>query len=81
VYNVNTNPPKVAGRCDVDGSELYQRPDDRGEAVQKRLDIFFKDTIQLLDYYRKQKKLLEVDGNQLIDKVHADLVQAITQKI
>jgi adenylate kinase len=78
VYNVNTNPPKVPGRCDVDGSELYQRPDDRGEAVQKRLDIFFKETIQLLDYYQKQQKLVEVDGNQPIDKVHADLVRAIT---
>ncbi|MBV9713551.1 MAG: adenylate kinase [Ktedonobacteraceae bacterium] len=80
VYNVNTNPPKVPGRCDVDGSELYQRPDDRGEAVQKRLDIFFKETIQLLDYYRKQQKLIEVNGNQAIDKVHADLVQATTGK-
>ncbi len=80
VYNVSTNPPKVAGRCDVDGSELYQRPDDRGEAVQKRLDIFFKETIQLLDYYQKQQKLLEVNGNQTIDKVHADLVRIITEK-
>jgi adenylate kinase len=80
VYNVNTNPPKVAGRCDVDGSELYQRPDDRGEAVQKRLDIFFKETIQLLDYYQKQQKLKEVNGNQSIDEVHADLVRAITGK-
>jgi adenylate kinase len=80
VYNVNTNPPKVAGRCDVDGSELYQRPDDRGEAVQKRLDIFFKETIQLLDYYQKQQKLKEVNGNQSIDEVHADLVRAIIGK-
>ncbi len=81
VYNVNTNPPKVPGRCDVDGSELYQRPDDRGEAVQKRLDIFFKETIQLLGYYRGQQKLIEVNGNQAIDQVHADLVQAITEKV
>lgn len=80
VYNVNTNPPKVAGRCDVDGSELYQRPDDRGEAVQKRLDIFFKETIQLIDYYQKQQKLKEVNGNQSIDEVHADLVRVITGK-
>jgi adenylate kinase len=80
VYNVNTNPPKVAGRCDVDGSELYQRPDDRGEAVQKRLDIFFKETFQLIDYYQKQQKLKEVNGNQSIDEVHADLVRAIIGK-
>jgi adenylate kinase len=81
VYNVNTNPPKVAGRCDLDGSDLYQRPDDRGDAVQKRLDIFFNETIQLLDYYRNHQKLIEVNGNQAIDQVHTDLVRAITEKI
>ena len=68
VYNINTHPPKVAGVCDIDGSELYQRSDDTGEAVQKRLDIFFKETIRLLDYYGNQKKLVEVDGNQDIDR-------------
>ncbi len=77
VYNINTRPPKVAGVCDLDGSELYQRSDDTGEAVQKRLDIFFNETIQLLDYYRNQKKLVEVDGNQNIDQVQQSLLDVI----
>ncbi len=77
VYNINTNPPKVAGKCDKDGSELYQRPDDTGDAVQKRLDIFFNETIRLLDYYRPQQKLSEVDGNQGIEQVQQDLVSAV----
>jgi len=77
VYNINTHPPKVAGICDIDGSELYQRSDDTGEAVQKRLDIFFSETIQLLDYYGKQNKLVEVDGNQDIDKVQQSLLNVI----
>ncbi len=77
VYNINTRPPKVAGTCDLDGSELYQRSDDTGEAVQKRLDIFFSETIQLLDYYGNQNKLVEVNGNQGIDQVQMDLLQAI----
>jgi adenylate kinase len=77
VYNINTNPPKVAGVCDIDGSELYQRPDDRGEAVQKRLDIFFKETIRLLDYYQMQQKLLTVNGNQSIEQVAVDLLNTI----
>ncbi len=77
VYNINTNPPKVAGKCDKDGSELYQRSDDTGEAVQKRLDIFFNETIRLLDYYRPQGKLSEVDGNQGIEQVQQDLVYAV----
>ena len=74
---IQTHPPKVAGICDLDGSELYQRSDDTGEAVQKRLDIFFNETIQLLDYYGKQHKLIEVDGNQSIDQVEKALMDAI----
>jgi len=77
VYNINTNPPKVAGKCDIDGSDLYQRSDDKGEAVQKRLDTFFNETIRLLDYYRPQQKLVEVDGNQGIEQVQQDLVHAV----
>ncbi|HEV7235890.1 MAG TPA: adenylate kinase, partial [Ktedonobacteraceae bacterium] len=63
VFNINSNPPKVPGVCDIDGSELYQRSDDKGEAVQKRLDTFFNETIRLLDYYGKQQKVIEVNGN------------------
>ena len=77
VYNINTHPPKVAGICDIDGSELYQRSDDTGEAVQKRLDIFFNETIRLLDYYGNQNKLVEVDGNQDIDQVQQSLLGVI----
>ena len=80
VYNINTHPPKVAGVCDIDGSELYQRSDDTGEAVQKRLDIFFNETIRLLDYYGNQNKLLEVDGNQDIDHVQQSLLRAIRSR-
>jgi adenylate kinase len=77
VYNIETNPPKVSGKCDIDGSELYQRPDDQGEAVQTRLDTFYHETIHLLDYYRRQHKLTEVNGNQGIDQVHHDLIKAV----
>ena len=77
VYNIYSNPPKVPGVCDLDGSELYQRSDDRGEAVEKRLNIFFKETILLLDYYGRQHKLIEVNGDQSIDRVQEDLLNAI----
>jgi adenylate kinase len=77
VYNSETNPPHVAGICDLDGSELYQRSDDQGPAVQKRLDIFFHETIRLLDYYRGQSRLVEVDGNHYIEQVRKNLFHAI----
>jgi adenylate kinase len=80
VYNIYSNPPKVPGVCDIDGSELYQRPDDLGEAVQTRLDIFFNETIQLLDYYGSQHKLAEVNGNQGIDQMQSELLETIQKR-
>lgn len=81
VYNIHSRPPKVPGVCDLDGSELYQRSDDVGEAVQRRLDIFFNQTIRLLDYYGKQGKVVEVNGNQGVKEVHQALVEAIRKRI
>ena len=77
VYNIYAHLPKVAGVCDLDGSELYQRADDKGEAVQKRLDIFFNETIHLLDYYGSQQKVIEVNGNQDIDQVHMAILNQV----
>ena len=81
VYNIYSRPPRVEGVCDQDGSELYQRSDDVGEAVQRRLDIFFHQTIRLLDYYGKQGKVVEVNGNQGIAEVQQALVDAIRKHI
>lgn len=77
VYNINSHPPKVAGICDLDGSELYQRSDDTGEAVETRLDIFFNETVHLLDYYNSQQKVIEVDGNQGIDQVRTSILNQV----
>ncbi len=81
VYNAVTRPPRIPGFCDIDGSELYQRSDDKGEAVQKRLDIFFNETIHLIDYYKRQQKLVTINGNQSIDKVHAEILHALNAPI
>lgn len=79
VYHQSTRPPRVSGVCDLDGSELYQRSDDAGEAVQKRLDIFFHETIHLLDYYKSQNKLIKTNGNQRIEQVHLALLDEFQQ--
>jgi len=71
----------VPDTCDQDGSRLYQRPDDVGEAMRRRLVIFFNQTIQLLDYYSKQHKLREVDGNQGIDQVQTMLLNEINDHL
>ena len=77
VYHVDLHPPKVAGVCDLDGSKLYQRPDDTGEAVRRRLVVFSNEANQVLDHYNKQNKLREVDGNQSIDQVQAMILNEI----
>jgi adenylate kinase len=61
-YHEIDSPPKVAGRCDRCGGELYQRADDKPETVKKRLEVYFKETSPLIDYYKKAGKLLEING-------------------
>lgn len=77
VFNEKTNPPKVQGICDFDGSELYQRDDDKAETVKKRIGIYFDQTSPLIDYYRSHGKLVEVDGMQSIEQVTAALLAAL----
>jgi adenylate kinase len=68
-YHMVTSPPKKPGICDKCGGELYQRPDDKEETVRERLKVFFSQTVPILDYYRKQSKLIEVNGNRTIQEV------------
>ncbi len=64
VYHERNHPPRTPGVCDVCGSELYQRVDDTEETARTRLAAFFKETEPLVEYYRSQGKLCEVDGEQ-----------------
>ncbi len=78
VYNTMTNPPRVAGRCDKDNAELYQREDDKPETVRRRLQVYHTQTKPLIDYYRSKGILRKVNGEQNIEKVQEDLVKAVT---
>ena len=80
IYHEKNNPPKHNGICDEDGSELYQREDDKSETVVNRIAVYFKQTAPLIDYYRKQGLLTEVDGAQSIEKVTASLMAIIEKK-
>jgi adenylate kinase len=61
-YHEADSPPKVAGKCDRCGGELYQRADDKVTTVKKRLEVYFAETSPLIDYYRQAGKLLEING-------------------
>lgn len=69
VYHVEFNPPKVDGICDVDGSELIVRDDDKPEVVRHRLEQYHEKTAPLVDYYSTQALLNRVDGSRDPDQV------------
>ncbi len=77
LYHIINSPPKVWGRCNQCGGELYQRPDDTGETVKKRLQVYFAQTAPLIDYYTRAGKLMEVDGEGGIDGVGRRVIVAL----
>ncbi|MEW8968117.1 MULTISPECIES: adenylate kinase [Exiguobacterium] len=72
-YHVIFNPPKVEGICDVDGSALMQREDDKEETVRRRLDVNIEQSKPLIDFYAKKGYLRTLDGDRPIDVVYADV--------
>jgi adenylate kinase len=77
VFHEKYNPPKQAGRCDFDGSELYQREDDKAETVANRIHVYLDQTQPLIDYYKEKGLLIEVDGSQSIEYVTTELLAAL----
>jgi adenylate kinase len=76
-YHTISSPPKTPGECDKCGGELYQRSDDRKETVKERLNIFFAQTVPILDYYEKQNKLIRVNGNLGMQGVAREIISAL----
>ena len=75
--HVSDSPPRVEGRCDKCGGELYQRPDDSEESIKKRLEVYSDETTPLIDYYRRAGKLLEVVGEGGVEAVGKRIVAAL----
>lgn len=74
-YNVAfLNGATTCAKC---GGELYQRDDDKEETVKSRLEVYHKETAPLIDYYRKEGLLKDVDGSQGIEAVYADIMKVL----
>lgn len=80
-YHIVNNPPKVEGICDFDGSELIQREDDTEETVTKRIEVYEKQTAPLIDYYKAQGLIVDIDGTQSIEDVFSDIKTALDKEI
>lgn len=77
IFNEKFSPPKEPGVCDFDGSELYQREDDKAETVKRRIQVYLEQTSPLINYYRAHDKLVEIDGMQPIDVVTQSMLRAL----
>jgi adenylate kinase len=77
-YNVDTKPPRVAGRCDVDGSPLIQRADDRIETVRARLASQLGALDEVVAHYRGRSVLRTVDGRGSVEEVGRGVVAIAT---
>jgi adenylate kinase len=76
-YHVIFNPPKQEGICDKCGGELYQRSDDNEESVGIRLDEYINKTAPLLTFYENKGLLRQIDGDQEIDAVSAQIASIL----
>lgn len=81
IYHVIDRPPLRPGICDIDGSELYQRPDDRPETVQARLATQLPPMYEVIDYYTERGVLTAVDGEGPVADVSEALLRAVAQPI
>ncbi|WP_201294640.1 MULTISPECIES: adenylate kinase [unclassified Nocardiopsis] len=80
VYHVEYDPPKVAGRCDNEGAELYQREDDREETIRHRLKVYREQTAPLVEFYEAQGLLATIAATGAVEEVTARAKAAIEDR-
>lgn len=80
VYHEKYNPPVVKWIDDIDGTQLYQREDDKPKTVRHRIEVYNEQTAPLINYYQEQGLLVEIDGTQSIESVFADLMEAVGER-
>lgn len=76
-YHVKFNPPTIANKCDVCGSDVIQRKDDTEETVQERLDVYQRQTQPLIDFYNNKNQLSVVDGTKAINEVFESICKVL----
>lgn len=77
VYHMKFNPPKKDELCDTCSVKLIQREDDKEEVVRKRLEVYRKQTAELIDFYEKENKLIRLDARKSIEELHEEIKKAL----
>lgn len=84
MFHILFTPPKIEGRCDLCGSDLYQRKDDNPEIIEKRLNSYETETgLPLTEFYNKYKsgKFIELDAELSPDEVYKNITQSLAQAV
>jgi adenylate kinase len=81
IYNIFYQPPQSEGVCNLCGTPLVQRKDDRIEVISKRLQEYEAQTFPLVDYYRRRGRLHQVDGERALEQVTAETLAAIENSV
>ena len=76
-YNIEFNPPKIEGKDDITGEKLVQREDDKEEIVESRLKTYYELTEPLVEYYKKEGLLKEIDGTGLPENIYTYIRQTL----
>jgi adenylate kinase len=81
VYHTVYSPPRKTGICDNCGGTLYQRDDDKPEAIKKRLQVYAIQTAPLIQYYQEKGKLISINGDKEINEINEDIVKSLNSKL
>ncbi len=80
IYHLDVKPPRVPGRCDLDGAELIQRRDDAQSTVLHRLEVFLRWTAPLVDHYRRRGIFLTVNAERPVVDVYDEIREFVQSR-
>lgn len=81
IYNVHSSPPKTPGVCDIDGSPLYHRDDDRPETVRRRLQVYLEQTAPLLAFYQARGLFVLIDGEGDVEATYRAVMAVVLSQV
>lgn len=78
IYHEESKPPKISGKCDNCGSGLIRRPDDQPHAIERRLEVFSKEVLPIVEYFRQTGRLHEFDASEEPRKIHSKIINLLS---
>ncbi len=80
IYHLEYQPPREAGLCDIDHSPLYQRDDDRPEAIRRRMEVYQVETLPVLDFYQARSVYAALDAEGEVEEVYDRLLAVVDRR-